>query len=88
MCLLKIGLMRLRRIRIKNFRSIYVDDEKGYEDLDMQLSPDGNYIVGPNNVGKSNILRALRLALRPESAPEYDPQLDQPIVAKQLWHLY
>lgn len=70
--------MRLRRIRIKNFRSIYTDDNKGYEDLDMQLSPDGNYIVGPNNVGKSNILRALRLALRPESAPEYDPELDQP----------
>ncbi|RQH01813.1 ATP-dependent nuclease [Natrarchaeobius oligotrophus] len=70
--------MRLRRIRIKNFRSIYTDDDKGYEDLTMELSPDGNYIVGPNNVGKSNILRALRLALRPESAPEYEPDLDQP----------
>ncbi|WP_226022230.1 ATP-dependent nuclease [Halomicrobium salinisoli] len=71
-------LMRLRRIRIKNFRSIFTDDDKGYEDLTMELSPDGNYIVGPNNVGKSNILRALRLALRPESAPEYKPDLDQP----------
>lgn len=70
--------MRLRRIRIKNFRSIYTDDNKGYEDLIMHLSPDGNYIVGPNNVGKSNILRAIRLALRPESAPEYNPELDQP----------
>lgn len=71
--------MRIRRIRIKNFRSIYMDDDKGYEDLTMELSPEGNYIAGPNNVGKSNILRALRLALRPGSAPGYDPDLDQPI---------
>lgn len=72
------NLMRLKRIRIKNLRSIFTDDDQGYEDLTMNLSSEGSYIVGPNNVGKSNILRALRLALRPESAPEYDPQLDQP----------
>lgn len=74
--------MRLRRIRIKNFRSVFDDDDN--EELEMELSSNGNYIVGPNNVGKSNIIRALRLALRPETE-QYKPELDQP---KQMHYSY
>jgi len=44
----------------------------------MDLSPQGNYIVGPNNVGKSNIVRALQLALRPEGQRAYNPETDIP----------
>lgn len=68
--------MRLRRIRIKNFRSIY--NEESSDEVVMNLSSSGNYIVGPNNVGKSNIFRALRLALRPNIGRDYNPELDQP----------
>ncbi|CQR49021.1 AAA family ATPase [Haloferax massiliensis] len=68
--------MRLSRIRIKNYRSIF--DEGDEEYALMELSPSGNYIVGPNNVGKSNIIRALQLALRPEGRRDYSPELDMP----------
>lgn len=78
------SFMRLHRVRIKNFRSIFKDEDEGDMELEIELSPDGNYIVGPNNVGKSNVFRALRLALEPESV-EYDPKLDQP---KQMRYAY
>jgi predicted ATP-dependent endonuclease of OLD family len=44
----------------------------------LDLSDRGNHIAGPNNAGKSNIIRALRLALNPETEPNYNPDLDQP----------
>jgi putative ATP-dependent endonuclease of the OLD family len=46
--------MTIRRICIENYRSI--------ENLDLELSS-VNALVGPNNSGKSNILRALNVAL-------------------------
>lgn len=68
--------MRLKRIRIKNYRSIFDDGDEEY--VLLNLSSDGNYIVGPNNVGKSNVVRALQLALRPEGRRDYQPELDMP----------
>ena len=47
--------MRVRRIRIKNFRSF------GNEGINLRLKDGLNMIVGENNVGKSNIMRALKL---------------------------
>jgi putative ATP-dependent endonuclease of OLD family len=46
--------MTIRRICIENYRSI--------ENLDLELSS-VNALVGPNNSGKSNILRALNVVL-------------------------
>jgi predicted ATP-dependent endonuclease of OLD family len=46
--------MAIARLRIRNYRSI--------QNLDLTLSPI-NAFIGPNNSGKSNILRALNLLL-------------------------
>jgi putative ATP-dependent endonuclease of OLD family len=46
--------MAIRRISIENYRSI--------EHLDLELSS-VNALIGPNNSGKSNILRALNIVL-------------------------
>jgi len=52
--------LKLTRVWIKNFRSIFD------EPLTLELSEGMNALVGPNNCGKSNVLRAIRLALDPE----------------------
>lgn len=47
--------MKIKRIKIKNFRSI------GEEGINFEPKDRLNIIVGENNVGKSNILKALKL---------------------------
>jgi putative ATP-dependent endonuclease of the OLD family len=46
--------MRISRVKIKNFRSI--------QELDIEL-PQVCALVGPNNVGKTNILEAIKRVL-------------------------
>lgn len=58
--------MKLTRIEIKNFRSLY-GDEPG-EDVSFAVAEGMNTLIGPNNCGKSNVLRALSLALDPDTA--------------------
>ena len=62
--------MKLTHVRIKNFRSFY-----GEHDFPLSAGP--NYFVGPNNCGKSNLVRALELALDPDA--EYIPDRDRPV---------
>ena len=52
--------MKLKRIDIKRFRSI--------NDLKLEIDLDNNFIsiCGPNNVGKTNVLRALNLFFNPD----------------------
>jgi recombinational DNA repair ATPase RecF len=45
--------MHIRHVAIKNFRAL--------EDIDCPFGPRINVIVGPNGVGKTTILQALRL---------------------------
>jgi putative ATP-dependent endonuclease of OLD family len=52
--------MYLASISVKNFRNI--------EDLHLSLSPGLNVIVGENNVGKTNLLDAIRAGLGAASA--------------------
>lgn len=69
--------MKLSRVEIKNYRSLFHDyvTQKSFK---MDVSDGVNAITGPNNAGKSNILRALALALDPDF--EFDRQLDMPAV--------
>lgn len=57
--------MKIRRLAIKNFRN--------FQNLDVRFG-DHAVIVGPNGVGKSNLVHALRLVLDP-SLPDTTRQL-------------
>lgn len=62
--------MKLTHIKIKDFRSFYGEHE-------FEVGSGVNYVVGPNNCGKSNLARALAFALDPQSV--YVPERDRPI---------
>ena len=53
--------MKITQIEIRNFRSLAPDAENRTFSID--LTPGPNSLVGPNNCGKSNVIRALSLAL-------------------------
>lgn len=52
--------MHLARVRVENFRNLL--------DVSLDLKPGLNVIVGENNVGKTNLLDAIRVALGAASA--------------------
>lgn len=64
--------MKLTHARIKDFRSF-----SGEHEFDFAAGV--NYFVGPNNSGKSNLVRAIELALDPDA--EYVPDRDRPVSA-------
>lgn len=66
--------MQLRQVRVRDFRSVFADD-LGAE-LTLDLGEGMNTLVGRNNCGKSNVARAIALALDPQ-AP-FDPATDVP----------
>lgn len=55
--------MRLEFIEIRDYRSIFVDD--GGQTFRLDLAEGANTLVGQNNCGKSNVLRAVSMALDP-----------------------
>ncbi|MEO8330452.1 MAG: AAA family ATPase, partial [Candidatus Nanopelagicales bacterium] len=61
--------MKLTHVRIKDYRSF-----SGEHDFDVASGV--NYFVGPNNCGKSNLVRALELALDPDTS--YVADRDRP----------
>lgn len=54
--------MHLTRIHVEGFRNL--------SEVDVDLQPGLNVIVGPNNVGKSNLFDALRAALGPATSSD------------------
>ncbi|MDA8047539.1 MAG: AAA family ATPase [Actinomycetota bacterium] len=58
--------MKITRVEIKNFRSLFD------EPVSFDVAEGMNTLVGPNNCGKSNILRALALALDPDQQIDRD----------------
>lgn len=62
--------MKLTHVKIKDFRSF-----SGEHDFDFAQG--ANFVVGPNNCGKSNLVRALELALDPTAT--YVPERDRPV---------
>lgn len=67
--------MKLAQLEIRNYRSLFYDydTESGFV---MKLADGVNVIAGPNNTGKSNIFRALALALDPDF--HFDRARDMP----------
>jgi|GEM_PF-1926255 len=61
--------MRLTHIKISNFRSLLGDH-------DFEVAEGVNYLVGPNNCGKSNLISAVELALDPDAI--FVPRRDRP----------
>ena len=72
--------MRLELIRVKNFRSFWSDGAE--PSAEVRLAPGVNYFAGPNNAGKSNLFRALALALSPGES-DFDTERDTP--SKKVW---
>ena len=55
--------MYISKVKIKNYRSI--------KDLTINFNPSKNIIVGKNNSGKSNIIKAINIVLG-ENSPTYE----------------
>lgn len=66
--------MRLTHVEIRDYRSIFVDDAG--QPLRLHLGVGTNTLVGQNNCGKSNVLRAISLALDPHH--EFSADEDRP----------
>jgi energy-coupling factor transporter ATP-binding protein EcfA2 len=64
--------MHIGHLVIKNFRAI--------EDIQLSLVPTGNVIVGPNAVGKTTILQALRL-VKALLAPRAQNEAQQTLIS-------
>jgi hypothetical protein len=58
--------MKLRRITVSSYRSLF-DFTPGGAPLELECSDGMNLLIGPNNCGKSNVVRAIELALEPEA---------------------
>lgn len=66
--------MRLAHVDIRDYRSIFIDNTSTA--LAIDLSQGMNTLIGLNNCGKSNVLRAISLALDPQYP--FDPDGDAP----------
>ncbi len=66
--------MRLAQVDIRDYRSIFSNSTRSA--LTLELGIGMNTLIGSNNCGKSNILRAISLAFDPEH--RFDPQRDAP----------
>ena len=70
--------MKLTTVSVKNYRS-YVANNGDRKGPVLSLGSGLNLLVGPNNCGKSNLLRAIALALDPLDCQRFDPECDTPI---------
>src|SRR2546425_243817 len=82
--------MKLHRLRVANFA--------GVREADIEFGPGLNVLYGPNDLGKSTLVEAIRLALLlPHNSTHYEPYVgwtggDNPIVemtfenqAQRIW---
>lgn len=65
--------MKLTHIKLSNFRS-FLDEHE------FEVADGANFIVGPNNCGKSNLISALELSMDPEAV--FVPERDRPAVTQ------
>jgi len=67
--------VKLISIEVKNYRSLFADSSE-HHDFGLDLADGMNALIGPNNCGKSNLLRAIALALDPNFP--FDRTADMP----------
>jgi predicted ATPase len=68
--------MKLTSLTVKNFRSY--TNAQGESPHKLILGDGLNVLVGPNNCGKSNLLRAVALALQDSGGTDFNPNHDVP----------
>ena len=68
--------MKLKAISVRNFRSYA--NAKGEPPHKLVLGDGLNVLIGPNNCGKSNLLRAVALALQDSGGVDFSPECDIP----------
>ena len=68
--------MKLTNVSIRNFRSFVV--LQGHSTPTLPIGDGLNLLTGPNNCGKSNLLRAISLALEDVGGARFDPSSDIP----------
>jgi putative ATP-dependent endonuclease of the OLD family len=69
--------VKLTKVEVRNYRSFFADaEDERSSGFAIELADGMNALIGPNNVGKSNLLRAVALALDP-SFP-FDRSADVP----------
>ena len=68
--------MKLTSVTVRNFRSYVV--QEGVSPQTLEVGEGVNLLVGRNNCGKSNLLRALSLALEDSGGEQFDPEHDIP----------
>jgi hypothetical protein len=68
--------MKLTFLSVRNFRSY--SNAQGDSPHKLRLGDGLNVLVGPNNCGKSNLLRAVALALQESGGSEFNPAYDVP----------
>jgi predicted ATP-dependent endonuclease of OLD family len=84
--------MRLHRLRVQNFAAI--------PEMEIAFGPGLNVLYGPNDLGKSTLADAIRLALLlPYTSSSYEPYIpwsgaDDPLVdltfeteAQRIWRV-
>lgn len=72
--------MKLTQVEVRNYRSLFMDGNRPFT---VELADGINALIGPNNCGKSNVLRAVALALDP-SFP-FDRERDKPAGWQWAW---
>jgi len=68
--------MKLTSLSVRNFRSY--TNAQGEPPHKLTLGAGLNVLVGPNNCGKSNLLRAVALALQDSGGEDFSPHDDVP----------
>jgi predicted ATPase len=68
--------MKLTSLSVRNFRSY--SNSQGESPHKLTLGNGLNVLVGPNNCGKSNLLRAVALALQESGGSDFTPAHDVP----------
>lgn len=69
--------MKITRVEVKNYRSVFSEDD-GSGGVVFDVAPGMNAFIGPNNCGKSNLMRAVGLALAAADEVRFDRERDMP----------
>ncbi len=72
--------MKLAQVEVRNYRSLFMDGNRAFT---VELADGINALIGPNNCGKSNVLRAVALALDPNYP--FDRDRDKPAGWQWAW---